>query len=279
MSDDHFNNQENSTRVVVRGSGDIGSAVAHALFLAGFAVVIHDQALPTVTRRKMAFTNAIYYGQVSLQGVTGRQINDINLLPAALSDHSVIPLTVLNLSEFLAKLKPEVLVDARMRKHQSPETQLGLARLTIGLGPNFFAGKTTDLAVETGWGDMLGQVISRGATKPLKGEPKPLAGHARDRYVYAATSGTFYTHFRPGDFVEQGQEIAFIDDDKIQAPLSGVLRGITHDEVPVLTNTKIIEVDPRGKNAQITGIAERPARIAQGVLQAVISWEGGLNAS
>jgi hypothetical protein len=37
--------------------------------------------------------------------------------------------------------------------------------------------------------------------------------------------------------------------------------------------TKVIEIDPRIENAQVTGIAERPARIAQGVLQAVQDWE------
>jgi len=45
-------------RILVRGSGDIGSAVAHRLFEAGYAVVIHDTTQPTTTRRKMAFTDA-----------------------------------------------------------------------------------------------------------------------------------------------------------------------------------------------------------------------------
>jgi saccharopine dehydrogenase-like NADP-dependent oxidoreductase len=30
--------------IFVRGSGDVGSAAAHALFMDGFAVLIHDSA-------------------------------------------------------------------------------------------------------------------------------------------------------------------------------------------------------------------------------------------
>jgi xanthine dehydrogenase accessory factor len=87
-------------------------------------------------------------------------------------------------------------------------------------------------------------------------------------------AGVFQTHFQPGDAVEQGQLIATIDDHPLQAPLTGVLRGVTHTQVPVTIKTKIIEVDPRGAAAQITGISERPARIAQGVLKAVRDWQG-----
>ncbi len=53
----------------------------------------------------------------------------------------------------------------------------------------------------------------------------------------------------------------------------GILRGLTHDGVPVAKKSKVIEVDPRGEQAQINGIAKRPGRIAQGVLEAVKTWE------
>jgi xanthine dehydrogenase accessory factor len=52
-------------------------------------------------------------------------------------------------------------------------------------------------------------------------------------------------------------------------PLTGILRGLTHDGVPVAERTKTIEVDPRGQDATVTGLGERPARIAEGVLRVV----------
>ena len=60
-----------------------------------------------------------------------------------------IPMVRVDLPATLAAIRPDVLIDARMRKREIPERQAGLAPLTIGLGPNFLAGLSTDLVVET----------------------------------------------------------------------------------------------------------------------------------
>jgi xanthine dehydrogenase accessory factor len=262
-------------KIVVRGSGDVGSAVAYQLFRAGYSLVIHDVPQPTVTRRKMALTNAIFDGCAHLEGIEARRVDAPEQLPALLAAHQIIPVLVIELAAILEAIRPEVLVDARMRKHQQPPTQRGLAQLTIGLGPDFVAGETTDLAIETCWGESLGQVLDKGATKPLQGEPQPLNGHSRDRYVYAPVTGTFLTTCEVGDLVEQGQEMARIGSTLLLAPLTGMVRGLTKNGVPVSLGAKVIEVDPRGDAAQI-GIGERPGRIASGVLQTVESREKSL---
>lgn len=260
-------------RVLIRGSGDIGSAVGYKLFRAGYTVVVHDVPQPTTTRRRMAFTDAIFEGCAHLEGVEARRVDDLKQLSPLLATHQIIPVMVIDLETLLELLRPDVLVDARMRKHQQPEVQRGLAQLTLGLGPNFVAGETTDLAVETRWGDSLGQVLATGPTQPLQGEPRPLGGHSRDRYVYAPIAGMFRTVHEVGDPVEQGQKVAWIGSTLLYAPLTGILRGLTKNGVPVSVGTKVIEVDPRGDAAIITGIDERPGRIAAGVLQAVETWE------
>jgi xanthine dehydrogenase accessory factor len=155
-----------------------------------------------------------------------------------------------------------------MRKRSHPETQRGLAPLTIGLGPNFTAGETVDLAIETSW-EALGRVVREGPTLPLAGEPRELGGHGRDRYVYAPVAGLFRTNRDIGEPVQAGEIVAAIDATPLHAPLSGVLRGLTHDGVPVAVGTKVIEVDPRGDPASVRGIGERPRRIAAGVLAAL----------
>jgi len=260
-------------RILIRGSNDIGSAVAHMLFQAGYAVVIHDKPRPTVTRRKMAFTNAIFEGNTRLEDVRAFLVNRNFLLHGMMVHHQVIPLSVGKFDEILKSVRPQILIDARMSKHKIPAKQLGVAPLTIGLGPNFVAGSITDLAVETSWGDNLGLVLHHGATLALKGEPKEIAGHARDRYVYASCSGVFYTSFQPGDPVQEGQKIARINKTSLFAPITGILRGITYDDIPVRTRTKVIEVDPRGAGSQISGIAKRPKKIAEGILHAIRIWE------
>ena len=261
-----------SIRILVRGSNDISSAVAHTLFSAGFSAAIHDIPKPTVTRRKMAFTDAIFNGNTKLEGVRAFLVNRSFLLRGMLAHHQVIPVSIGKFDEIIKIIRPHILVDARMYKHKQPARQLGLAPLTLGLGPNFVAGDTTDLVVET-FGNHLGKVLEHGAPLPLQGEPTSIAGHARDRYVYAPCDGTFSTLLQPGDSVSQGQFVARINQAALYAPLTGILRGITHDDVVVKVKTKVIEVDPRGAAAEFATIADRPACIANGVLQAIQIWE------
>ena len=257
--------------ILVRGIGDVGSAVAHRLFGAGYAVAIHDAPAPTTSRRTMAFTDAVFDGHATLAGATATLVDDLSVARALLESRAAIPATVIPFADALAALAPSVLVDARMRKRATPETQRGLAALTIGLGPNFVAAETVDLAIETAWGDDLGAVIAHGTTRALAGEPRALAGHARDRFVYAPIAGTFHTAQRIGDSVTAGEIVARIGDTPLAAPLAGTLRGLTHDGVPVALGTKVIEIDPLGRPAPV-GIGERPSRIADGVLRAIDIW-------
>jgi len=255
--------------VLVRGSGDVGSAVAHRLFSSGHRVVIHDVQLPAAPRRGMAFTDAVFDGGCILEDVEARRVDDLEALSPALAERSAVCVTILDLGRVLAAVRPDVLVDARMRKRAHPEVQLALAPLTIGLGPNFVAGETTHLAIETIWGDELGSVITSGATTALAGEPRSFAGHARDRFVYAPVSGVLRTKAAIGLRVFAGQLVAWIGDEKLVAPLDGILRGLTHDGVPVETGAKVVEVDPRGEIEAVIGLGPRPRRIAEGVDAAI----------
>lgn len=258
-----------SARVIVRGSSDVASAVAHALFSEGYSVILHDQLTPTASRRGMAFTDALFDGSAHLEGIEARLVVKLGSVSATLVERRFIPVTGLDLSLVLAHLQPIVLIDARMRKRHVPGDQRHLAPLTIGLGPNFTIGGNVHLAVETARGDDLGKVIASGSTRPLSGEPHPIDGHGRERFVYAPVAGRFETALRIGDPVQQGEPVAHIGACVLQAPLSGRLRGLTHHGVEITVGTKLIEVDTRGHEAQIYGIGERPRLIALGILRAL----------
>lgn len=133
-------------RVLVRGIGDIGSTVGHLLYREAYAVVIHDAPLPAWTRRKMAFTDAIFDGEASLAGVDATRIDQLS----ALNGHARPPTNAVSVHDFEALVhafQPDILIDARMRKRQVPERQIELAKCTIGLGPNFSARETIRVAM------------------------------------------------------------------------------------------------------------------------------------
>ena len=254
--------------MLIRGCGDVGSAVAHVLLRAGHAVVVHDVALPATPRRGMAFADAIFDGACELEGVRARRVDALDDVVAAGDE---LPLTTLAFDEVLTAVRPDVLVDARMRKRAQPEAQRGLAPLTIGLGPNFVAGETTDLAIETQWGDELGAIVERGPTKPLAGEPRSFDGHGRERFVYAPVAGVMRTRAAIAQPVGAGEQLATIGDERLLAPLDGIVRGLVHDGVPVERGAKVLEVDPRGDPSRVVGLGARPRRIAEGVRAAIDS--------
>jgi xanthine dehydrogenase accessory factor len=257
------------TVILVRGTGDVGSAVAHVLYRAGHRVVLHDAPVPSHSRRGMAFVNALYEGRAELAGVLAKRAGKTSDVPHMLCCGRALPVIDAEFERVIAEVRPQVLVDARMRKRDQPECQRGLAPLTIGLGPRFEAGSTADAAIETAWGDDLGRVLWSGRTRDLEGEPQEIQGHARDRYLYAPCEGSFSTRLNIGDDVAEGQEVARIGNVSLRAPLSGTLRGLTHDGAPVAAGAKVVEVDPRRDPRLVKGLGIRPSRIAEGVLQAL----------
>lgn len=245
-------------RVLVRGIGDVGSAVAHAARVAGHVVLIHDVAAPTVHRRAMSFADAMFDGSATLDGLTCVRADAPEALGAGLVA-SALPY-----AEALADFRPDALVDARLRKRAAPEDLRAEAPLAIGLGPGFDAWKNCHVAVETSW-EALGRVVRDGPTLPLRGEPKALAGAGRERLVYAPAAGTFRTVARIGDRVAAEQVVGTVGTAPIAAPLAGTIRGLVHDGVSVVAGTKLLEIDPRAQ-ADVAGLGERPRAIAAAVL-------------
>jgi xanthine dehydrogenase accessory factor len=250
--------------VVVRGCGDVGSAVAHALYLQGADVIVSDEPAPAHPRRGMAFTDGFFETQAELEGVLARRAPEV----VARADDDPVWLSDRPLDELLRTTRVDVFVDARMRKHSLPADQRGVAPTVVGLGPGFDTHRNCDLAIETAWGDSLGRVVADGGTSHQGGEPRVLGGAGRERFFYAHDEGTWHTGLHIGEAVEQGQIVGRLGDADVRSPLGGVLRGLSHDGARVAPQRKIVEVDPR-IDARVTGLGERPRAIAQGVLQAL----------
>ncbi|WP_328703051.1 xanthine dehydrogenase [Arenibaculum pallidiluteum] len=257
-----------SPAVLVRGVGEIGSAIAHALARRGRAVAIQEARMPMTARRGMAFADAVFDGSAWLEGVEARRIDAPDAAARAIG-RGFVPVIAAPVETVVALLPWAVLVDARMAKREAPDRAIGLAPLTVGLGPGHKAGATADWVVETAWGPDMGRVMTSGATLPLSGEPRQVGGAGRERFVYAPAGGVFRTAARIGEMVAAGATIAEIGGIPLRAPLDGSLRGLVRDGVPVPAGTKVIEVDPRGAAGQVSGLGERPRHIGERVAEAV----------
>jgi xanthine dehydrogenase accessory factor len=258
--------------VLVKGVGDVGSAVAHLHFRAGLRPVILDTQVPSTARRRMSFADALFDGQAILEGVQALRVDTPAQARELCAAGQAIPVLSTEILAALAALSPSVVVDARMRKQERPEPQRGEAPLTIGLGPGFRAREIVDAAIETNWGPNLGRVLWAGEPEAYTGQPRAILGFARERYVYAPHAGCFHTEVEIGTPVTQGQPIARVENTPLLAQIGGVVRGITRDGAYVRAGAKVIDIDPRGEAEQVGGIGERPRQIAAGVLAAIREW-------
>lgn len=257
-------------KILVRGVGDVASAVAHRLHLDGHYVALHQGGTPPlVHRRAMAFADAWFDGSTILAGIRAERRDT----PGNDWRAPGIIVFACDFEALLPDLHCQVLIDARMRKRAVPEDQRGLAPLVIGLGPGFVAGENVDWAIETSWGAQLGGLLLEGATLPLTGEPRLIGAVGRERIVYAPCSGMLHTYAEIGAEVIQGAVVAEIGGLPIATPIAGTVRGLVHGDIVVPEGTKLLEIDPRPRDkANFSGLGERPGRIAEGIAAALLAW-------
>src|SRR5512139_410437 len=104
--------------VLLRGGGDLASGVALRLHHAGFKIVLTELAKPLTVRRLASFGEAIYTGEVTVEGITAKRVNDIDdpLRILQLLSKGRIPVLVDPEGKSIQSIHPTVIVDARMLK-------------------------------------------------------------------------------------------------------------------------------------------------------------------
>lgn len=255
--------------IVIKGGGDLASAIAHQLFSHGYRPVVVESPSPLTTRRSMAFAAAIFEGTVELEGVWATRADTVDSVAGLLRQGDRVPVYTGLVEPLLTAPSPRVLIDARMRKREIAEKQIDHAPLVIGLGPGFLAGETVHGVIETNRGPNLGKVITSGSAEAYTGRPIAIQGYAKERYTYAPSDGVFQTALDVGHQVRVGQVLGRVRQTEVRAQVSGLIQGLTKDGVQVSQGTKIAEVGPRGQEEPLQGVAERPRAVAQGVLEAL----------
>ena len=264
--------------VIVRGAGDLATGTIHALVSAGYPVVALEVPQPSSIRREVSFSEAVYEGEKSVEGITAVLAKDAQEA-LTLAAEGTPAILVDPVCDILKTVRPAVLIDATIAK-RNLGTHRGMAPLTIALGPGFEAGVDVDFVVETMRGPALGRVIEKGFALPNTGIPGLVGGFAAERVIHAPASGTLNAVRKIGDCVEKGETIAVIEPISalrqpqgtfsVTASLTGVLRGLIRDGYPVKKGLKIADIDPRPDSYPLCfQISDKSKAIAQSVLTIV----------
>ena len=255
--------------IIVRGGGDLATGTIHRLWAAGFPVLVLETEHPAAIRRQVAVCEAVYEGSATVEGMEAVLIKDTAEAKKVI-DTGKVPLIVDPDGASITALKPDVVVDAILAK-KNLGTNRSMAPLTVGLGPGFTAGVDVDIVIETMRGHNLGRIIREGSAIPNTGIPGNIGGYTAERVIHAGAEGILYNVHKIGDIVEQGEEIAYIADEKenrrysVTATIPGIIRGLIRDGYPATKGFKIADIDPRKVSCQIVS----PFRIKHAVLRAV----------
>ena len=265
--------------IIVRGGGDLATGSIYKLKKSGFPVLILEVPNPSAIRRNVAFCEAVYQGEQTVEDMTCYKAETLMQAKQYLEEGK---LTVLvdPAGESISQLKPLAVVDGILAK-RNLGTNRTMAPITVALGPGFIAGQDVDAVIETKRGHNLGRVFWTGSAAPNTGIPGMVGGYGKERVIHSPAKGIVRNVKRITDTVSKGEVIAVVETREgvvpIKATLDGVLRGLIRDRYPVTPGFKMADIDPRGDeyNNCFT-ISDKARCIAGGVLEAILQRKGEL---
>ena len=258
--------------VVIKGAGDLASGIALRLHHSKIDVVMTDLPVPLAVRRTVAFSEAIRLGSTAVEDVKAEKAENKDEVMDCLA-RGVIPVLADPEAEIVKILKPEVVIDAILAKRNTGTTPDD-AKLVIGVGPGFTAGKDCHAVIETKRGHTLGRVIRKGSAIPNTGVPGNVGGQTIRRLIKAPADGTFHPEKKIGELVKEGERVANVDGVPVYALTDGKIRGMLQDGVPVTKGLKSGDVDPRGASVDHMTVSDKAMSIGGGVLEAILAYAG-----
>ena len=259
--------------ILVRGGGDLASGVILRLHRVGYQIAILELGKPLSVRRSVCFSEAVYEGSQTVEGVTARLVSADQFqvtLEAGEIPVLIDPNANILHNQFLTSPRNTFVVDARLLKHE-PDVLGEDVPLHIGLGPGFHAGENCHAVIETRRSHTLGRVLWSGEAQSDSGQPE---GDPR-RVLRAPDSGHLLPVAAIGDRVKEGQLIGEIQNaagakSKLISPFDGVLRGLIHPRVEITEGMKIGDVDIRNDPSMCKLVSDKALSVGGGVLEAVM---------
>jgi len=255
--------------VLIRGGGDLASGVALRLHRTGIKIIVTEIAQPLAVRRLVSFAEAVYGGEIEIEGVTGQRCETSDEALICL-ESGIVPVLV-DPGAAVRKIVPvRVVVDGRMTK-RAPGTGLDFAPLCVGLGPGFEAGVDCHAIVETMRGPFLGRVYWQGKAEADTGLPETVGAFQTERVLRAPSDGLFYGRVKIGAAVKKGDVLAEVNGKPLLAHFDGVLRGLLHDGLRVRQQVKVGDLDPRNDSRLCRMVSDKALAVGGGVLEAILA--------
>lgn len=254
--------------VIIRGGGDLATGIGHRLFMAGFQIIILEVEKPLAVRRTISFSEAIYIGEATVEGVKSIFCKNLCTLMDVLNDRNV-PVIIDPNGKIIDTLKPMAVVDCIMAK-ENLGTHKDMAPITIGIGPGFNAGEDVDLVIESNRGHNLGRVIHKGYAESNTGIPSSINGISEGRIIRATEDGIIKWNVNIGDMIKENVIIGNITGTEIRSKIKGKIRGLIKDGIYVNKGLKIGDIDPRGEEIDVNTISDKARAIGGGVLEGIL---------
>ena len=254
--------------ILIKGAGDLATGTAVRLYRAGFSMVMTDVAQPTAVRRTVAFSQCMYDGHVTVEGITARRAADRAEAETILAAGE-IPVLADPEAHIRNELPFTVVVDAILAK-RNLGTTLTDAPIVLALGPGFTAGVDCHGVVETKRGHDLGRLILEGTAIPNTGVPGDVGGYTKERIIRAPADGPFEPVAQIGQQVALGDVVARVNGIPVTAQLTGIVRGMLPAGIPVTAGMKSGDIDPRCEVRHCFTVSDKARSIGGGVLEGIL---------
>ena len=255
--------------ILIKGAGDLATGVAHRLKKCGFNIVMTEISEPTMVRRTVAFSQAVYDTEVEVEGIKAVLASRKEEINKIIEDGN-IAILVDEEAKIVKEIKPKIIIDAIIAK-KNLGTNINDAEIVIALGPGFTAGIDCHSVVETKRGHYLGKTIYSGSAIPNTGVPGAIGGYTKEKIIRATDDGKISPLANIGDYVEKGDIVAYVNDTPIFAEINGIVRGMLQKDVKVFNGMKSGDIDPRCEKNHCFTISDKARSIGGGVLEAILS--------
>ena len=262
--------------VGIKSAGEMASATAWRLHMAGIRhIFMMETRRPAAVRRNVSFSEAIFEGRQTVEGIAADLATDEAGVKNAWRRGRIAVLADPEWN-MIRQIRPDVVIDAIIAK-KNMGTRLDDARLTIGFGPGFEAGRDVHMVIETARGHDMGRIITSGSASPNTGEPGRIGGYAKRRVLRAPVPGRFETSKKPGEKVKAGQIVGRIGETDIKAEIDGVIRGLVRSQTRAPKNMKLGDIDPRSNASFCDTISDKARAISGSALEAALRGRHGKN--